>query len=161
MSMHFSFYSVAAQCLIGRTITENNWKVTGSRFFISKFIFFFSFFINFFFMREDVILGEWDLTTGQDCDYDSCSDPVQVIPIAEQIPHEHFYQDSKYIENDIALIRLARPVKFSYWIKPICLPVVSSLRDMEYGNDITFTLSGWGQVSLSFIMLTILLWLEF
>lgn len=69
------------------------------------------------------------------------------IPIAERIVHENYHQNSRDHENDIALLRLNQSVQFTKWIKPLCLPIVSSLRDKEYDDKNVLTIAGWGQVS--------------
>lgn len=71
-------------------------------------------------------LGESDLATAIDCegDYLDCADPAQDISIANITIHEGFkYNAFNVPENDIALIRLARSVRFSEFILPICLPL--------------------------------------
>lgn len=75
----------------------------------------------------NVRLGEWDTTTGKDCD-DSftnekvCNDPPVDIGIAEKIPHEGYKPNDQHNYNDIALLRLARPAPYTDFIRPICLP---------------------------------------
>lgn len=98
---------------------------------------------------KGVRLGEWDLTSDPDCEDDLCADPVVDIPLAELIVHEKYQPYSKDHENDIALLRLNRSVKFTKWIKPLCLPTTSNLRDKEYdGNNLlNYYVAGWGRVS--------------
>lgn len=96
------------------------------------------------FFRTGVRLGEWDITKDVDCEEDNCSDPVQDIPVAELIPHEGYEPNSKDQKNDVALIRLARAVQFTDWIKPICLPVASHLRERNF-DGVPLTVAGWGK----------------
>lgn len=49
------------------------------------------------------------------------------------------YVDSGFI-NDIALLRLEKPVTFSDYVRPICLPV------SEPRSGTTCTVTGWGQL---------------
>lgn len=89
-----------------------------------------------------------------DCDEDHCSDPPVNIQIAESIVHEGYQPYSKNREHDIALLRLSRPVNFTKWIKPLCLPTTSTLRGLDYGVETTFTVSGWGAVSIFSIVIS-------
>lgn len=97
---------------------------------------------TFRFLLKGVRLGEWNLSTNPDCDENNCADPYIDVPVAERIPHEGFSKR----ENDIALLRLARSVTFSNWIKPICLPVSPGTYNTNY-VDYHFTVAGWGRVS--------------
>lgn len=94
---------------------------------------------------QGVRLGEWDQSTDEDCEDNNCSLPVVDVPVAERIPHENYVPTSKAQENDIALLRLAQPVQFTDWVKPICLPVAPSTRNLNYDNY-PFTVAGWGKV---------------
>lgn len=98
------------------------------------------------FQIKGVTLGEWDLSTEVDCEQDHCSDPVLNVPVIERIVHKGYLPFSRSQENDIALLRLNQTVKFTSWIKPICLPNISTLRDIDYGSNYTLIASGWGQV---------------
>lgn len=101
---------------------------------------------NINFHSKGVRLGEWDLNSDPDCQDDLCADEVVDIPIAERIVHENYHPHSRDHENDIALLRLNQSVQFTKWIKPLCLPVVSSLRDKEYDDKNVLTIAGWGRV---------------
>lgn len=95
-----------------------------------------------------VRLGEWDTTTSRDCD-DSllneivCSDPSVDISIEEKIVHESYDANNKNQHNDIALLRLSRPVKYTNFIKPICLPVDIALKNKNL-SGMTMDVAGWG-----------------
>lgn len=65
-----------------------------------------------------VRLGEYDLSTDQDCFMGDCIDPPVNIAVEKLIPHENYAPTSKSQENDIALIRLSKPVKYT---SKICL----------------------------------------
>lgn len=67
-----------------------------------------------------VYLGEYDTSKPIDCYNGVCADELQVIKVAAFITHENF--TNKTYQNDIALLRLETPAKFSKWVKPICLP---------------------------------------
>lgn len=97
-----------------------------------------------------VRLGEWDTTTTNDCD-DSlvnekvCSDPVVDITVEEKIVHENYESNSKNQHNDIALLRLSRTVKYTDFIKPICLPLDNKLRNSDL-SGVELDVSGWGML---------------
>ncbi|XP_055301168.1 serine protease easter-like [Sitodiplosis mosellana] len=110
----------ASHCVNGRGVSQLGWVPTGVR------------------------LGEWDLSNDDDCDDGYCSEPVLDIPVVERIPHENYKSNSKTQENDIALLRLARSITFTDWIKPICLPISPGLTGKNYDNS-TFIVSGWGR----------------
>lgn len=76
-------------------------------------------------MLTSIRLGEWDTSTDHDCDdaYDNeiiCSDGHVDYGIEKTIIHPQYNPMSK--QNDIALIRLSKDVKFTKFITPICLP---------------------------------------
>lgn len=95
--------------------------------------------------KKGVRLGEWDQRTEQDCEEDNCADPVLDVPVVERISHEDYQPNSRAQENDIALLRLAYPVKFSDWVRPICLPLLPSVRNKNF-NNWPFIVAGWGKV---------------
>lgn len=55
--------------------------------------------------------------------------------------HEHEYFDIISFDNDIALIKLDRPVKFSSTVRPACLPDGSV---SDYAGSLTI-IAGWGR----------------
>lgn len=95
-----------------------------------------------------VRLGEWDTETNQDCD-DSyineqvCNNPPVDVSVEEKIVHENYEPNSKNQHNDIALLRLSKNVQYSDFIRPICLPVDSSLRNKDL-SGVTLDVAGWG-----------------
>lgn len=91
-----------------------------------------------------VRLGEWDTSTATDCNDDECAPPPLDIPVEQLIPHERYNPDSKQQENDVALVRLSQPVAFTEFIKPICLPLSTRLRQQQYDN-VGLTVAGWGR----------------
>lgn len=93
---------------------------------------------------SSVRLGEWDTGTENDCDEADCSDPPQDVAIERAITHEQYDPNSRGQYNDIALLRLVRPVAFTDWIKPVCLPTASELRDTSF-EGITLEVAGWGK----------------
>lgn len=100
-----------------------------------------------------VRLGEWDLTTAEDCDsYDAtdCAPLPLDVPVEEIIGHEEYDAQSKNQANDIALLRLAHAVQFNAFIEPICLPIEENARNKNY-DGIVLIGTGWGKsVTASF-----------
>lgn len=64
------------------------------------------------------------------------------MPVEEIIVHRDYKPNSKNQHNDIALIRLAKDIKFTYFIKPICLPINCMKSFATPGKK--HTVSGWG-----------------
>jgi len=95
-----------------------------------------------------VRLGEWNLETEQDCDTSGvgsdCADPVQDIPIERKIPHPQYEPAGEQQYNDLALLRLARPAKLSYFVRPICLPSDPVLNNIDIVGE-KFQVAGWGK----------------
>lgn len=100
---------------------------------------------DFFNFSSSVRLGEHDITKDIDCEYDDelCADPVQDIPVTECFVHESYLPESDTQEFDIALLRLERPVKYSNYIRPICLPFAEGLRTANL-DGVPLTAAGWG-----------------
>lgn len=71
---------------------------------------------------------------------------TEVIEVVKIVPHPKY---SMKIFNDIAIMKLARPVKFGPWVQPACLPSAGE----KVPDGATALLSGWGRKdgnSLSF-----------
>ncbi|KAF2896513.1 hypothetical protein ILUMI_09662 [Ignelater luminosus] len=93
-----------------------------------------------------VRVGEHTINTDPDCEDGFrnryCADPVQDVDVAEVIPHPEF--DSKTLENDIGLIRVAHLLNTTaYSVQPICLPTTAALRNRNFGNT-SVEVTGWG-----------------
>ncbi|XP_031619833.1 serine protease easter-like [Contarinia nasturtii] len=110
----------ASHCVNGKDLQLLKWTLSGVR------------------------LGEWDQRTERDCDDGNCSDPVQDIEVVERIPHKNYNSNSKAQENDIALLRLARPVSFTDWVKPICLPIGNDIANKNF-DGLPLIVAGWGK----------------
>lgn len=89
-----------------------------------------------------VRFGEWDLKSEEDCNDDNlCTDKPVDVDVGSHVVHEDY--DSKNLHNDIALIKLAKPVNFTEFISPICLPLTADLQNQaDEGKQ--FTVIGWG-----------------
>lgn len=120
MLIHKNYVLTASHCVNGKDLTQLKWQLAAVR------------------------LGEWDTATDRDCEDDYCADPVLDIPVTELIPHESYVPASKTQENDIALLRLARSVAFSDFVRPICLPFAQNLRNQNY-NGLPLEVAGWGK----------------
>lgn len=68
----------------------------------------------------------------------------QTIQVAEMVLHEHYVANTT--DNDIALLRLAEPIRFSPYAVPACLPR-RSLAEQELWAVHLHTVSGWGRRS--------------
>ncbi|XP_017890039.2 uncharacterized protein LOC108630945 [Ceratina calcarata] len=92
---------------------------------------------------ESVRLGEYDTSSDRDCIQDGedsviCADDPVTIGIEEQITHENYRPTARDQRYDIALLRLARDVVFTNYIKPICLPPSSVIGKKVF-------VAGWGK----------------
>lgn len=67
---------------------------------------------------------------------------VQEFPVASLKPHPQFQRHGFY--NDIGIVRLAKPVSFSDYIQPVCLPSGRSSRGMV---GTMATVVGWGAMN--------------
>lgn len=89
-----------------------------------------------------VRLGEWDIESEVDCDGNICSDKPIDFDIDIYMRHERYY-DLEQTHNDIALLKLPRPVSYTEFISPVCLPLSEDLQDqLKIGR--IFTVIGWG-----------------
>lgn len=61
-----------------------------------------------------------------------CNDPALDYEIEQRIPHPQYDPYGTNQHNDIALLRLKYQVKYTDFIKPICLPVETALRSNDF-----------------------------
>lgn len=94
-------------------------------------------------IRVGVRLGEYDITKDVDCIGYYCADPVLLMGVDEKIPHELYNERSKNRENDIGLVRMSGEVRYSDYIKPICLP--SSVNSRGAIPNEKLVSAGWGR----------------
>lgn len=80
-----------------------------------------------------VRLGENDLT--------KTSETTQIFSVVDRIPHPEYSPASKY--NDIALLKLNKPVELSEAVLPICLSTAES--DIQEKLIAT----GWGKTEVN------------
>jgi len=98
---------------------------------------------------SSVRLGEYDVESDEDCvtrkfSDPECADPVVDVPVDELIPHEQYNPNDANQFHDIALIRLARKVKYTDFIKPICIATSFDDLSKQY-TDKTLFVAGWGK----------------
>ncbi|XP_055636344.1 CLIP domain-containing serine protease B4-like [Toxorhynchites rutilus septentrionalis] len=94
-----------------------------------------------------VRLGDYDSESDEECsahDPNDCVNSVQDILVASVYVHEDYFQENGADYNDIALIRLVKPVNYTEYIQPICLPTTAELRNMNV-DGLQMTVAGWGQ----------------
>uniref|UniRef100_A0A6E8VFP8 Peptidase S1 domain-containing protein n=3 Tax=Anopheles coluzzii TaxID=1518534 RepID=A0A6E8VFP8_ANOCL len=77
-------------------------------------------------------LGEWDLSTSEDCDHSRCNDAPIDVAVDKITVHEDYKSPSRNHRNDIALIRLDRQMHYTETVAPICLPQNGSLQTQRY-----------------------------
>ncbi|XP_031619952.1 uncharacterized protein LOC116338681 [Contarinia nasturtii] len=120
--IHKDYVVTAAHCIRGSSLIKNRFKLTSIR------------------------LGEHNLQSEKDCAEISneCADPVKDVLVAEEIVHENYASESSQQAHDIALIRLAESIHFTDWIRPICLPFASYLRNKNF-DDSTVVVVGFGK----------------
>ncbi|XP_032521526.2 CLIP domain-containing serine protease HP8 [Danaus plexippus] len=94
-----------------------------------------------------VRIGEFDIRYKTDCQGEEpnfvCESHLQDIRVEKVILHES-YTGLPAPSNDIALLRLSKPINLSYKnALPICLPVTEDLQNVELGGRVG-TVAGWG-----------------
>ncbi|KAJ2943994.1 hypothetical protein O0L34_g8318 [Tuta absoluta] len=95
-----------------------------------------------------VILGEYNSTNeGRDCvraqdGVVKCTDGALSVGIQRSRVHPEYLFDGRRNLNDVAIIRLMKPVEYTKYIRPICLP--TSDISLAPPADLSFTTAGWG-----------------
>ncbi|EDW91225.2 CLIP domain-containing serine protease B15 [Drosophila yakuba] len=90
---------------------------------------------------KQVVLGEYN----RNCTTADCVSSRQVIDVDSRFIHDEFNMTSVDKKYDIGLIRLARKVLITDYVRPICLSV-----DRRVGHKARyFTATGWGITDLS------------
>ncbi|CAG7722418.1 unnamed protein product [Allacma fusca] len=83
-----------------------------------------------------IIVGDLNLNMTTEADHEE-------LEIHSVLFHSHF--DPYYLQNDIAVIRVRRPIQFRRGVQPVCLPEEGN----SYANREAW-ISGWGAVSAPF-----------
>lgn len=95
-----------------------------------------------------VRLGEWDIDKERDCDGEGddemCTDAPVDVDIEKIILHENYDPQDTSSHNDIALIRLARDVRVTSFVSPVCLPITDNLRTRDIVGTKAYA-AGWGR----------------
>lgn len=66
------------------------------------------------------------------------------IRVVEQIVHEKYSPAGKSQQNDIALLRLSQPAPYTDFIRPICLPISTQVRNKDLDN-VPLVVAGFGR----------------
>nr|AAO01000.1 CG12133-PA [Drosophila erecta] len=101
------------------------------------------------FTEIGVRLGEHNLETNPDCIWllkKKCAKPHVDIDVSLAIVHKQYHTRDGRHYNDIALLRLARPVIYTAGIKPICIRPDFEIARSSFENH-TLEIAGWGDSS--------------
>ncbi|XP_050665142.1 phenoloxidase-activating enzyme 1-like [Leptidea sinapis] len=86
-------------------------------------------------------LGEYDTRTEIDCLGQDCADAAVEVPVQAAYPHSGFSDKNVNRKDDIALVRLAKRVRYTSFIKPICL----AERRLRLTTGSSVYVAGWGK----------------
>ncbi|KAJ8958744.1 hypothetical protein NQ318_016472 [Aromia moschata] len=117
----------AAHCVKGKDLPRS-WKLANSG------------------LRE-CTSGEYNTLNDTDCETiftTECSDPPVNVPVEERIAHEQYQPEDLNQYHDLAILRLSRDVKFTKYIKPICLQQSTQERSKQYTGK-NLVVAGWGK----------------
>ncbi|XP_043502849.1 venom protease-like isoform X2 [Polistes fuscatus] len=95
-----------------------------------------------------VTIGEFNTETDPDCNSLFCGHKVKHYNISYIIKHPNYCADN--FENNIALIRLERPIRFEVTAQPVCLLP----KEIYIRTGSNTVLIGWGRLSNQKDMLT-------
>lgn len=95
---------------------------------------------------SELRIGEWNLVTDPDCTTNlfgrlQCAPPVAIRKPAKITIHPD-YNTNRRFNNDVAVIRLDRPVDLHSYVRPICIP--DSFTNNGEGYSVPYA-TGWGQ----------------
>lgn len=100
---------------------------------------------TFFRFRDSVRLGEYNTETNPDCiqEFDGldCADEPLNMQIEKIIIHPNYNASGWNKYDDIALIKVAKPIQYTDFVQPICLP--PNNYQIETNNRLF--ISGWGK----------------
>ncbi|KAH8283697.1 hypothetical protein KR018_012533 [Drosophila ironensis] len=92
-------------------------------------------------IQYTVRVGEYDTRSDIDCNESFCMPPFEDYNIIYAVKHKNFTPHT--LSNDIALLKVDRPIRFGANIQPICLPL-----NAGYVPDIRrYTAFGWGKTA--------------
>jgi hypothetical protein len=72
-----------------------------------------------------------------------CNEPYVEVPVSQIIVHEQYNADAKNQPHDIALLKLQNAVRYTDYIKPICLPE-PTLRSIDWTGH-NLEVAGFGK----------------
>ncbi|XP_023941049.2 CLIP domain-containing serine protease B4 [Bicyclus anynana] len=90
-----------------------------------------------------VSLGDWNIDSPEECYGGVCPDPPVEIEIESIVKHPA-YKAPNYTFGDIAILKLKRPVTFTDFIQPICLPTTEYIKMQDYTHNSVYWTAGWG-----------------
>ncbi|XP_036151132.1 CLIP domain-containing serine protease 2 [Monomorium pharaonis] len=90
-------------------------------------------------------LGDHNILTDPDCEQGYCAEPVQDYLPESIIAHEDY--NKPLYKNDIAIIRLNKPVIYNEHVRPICMMSGEFLRKNFVGE--IAEVAGWGIYDIS------------
>lgn len=96
--------------------------------------------------RSFVRLGDWDTSLDIDCVGDICADRPVDIPVFRTFTRYESLDDRPTVDN-IGIMRLARSVRYTKWISPICLPQADYLYKNHNYVGANFVISGWNHLT--------------
>nr|XP_021182950.2 phenoloxidase-activating enzyme [Helicoverpa armigera] len=88
------------------------------------------------FTRLVARLGEYDLTSQEDCVNGVCADPIVRLEVEDAIVHPGY--DGK--NHDLAVLKLAEDAPYTDFIRPVCLP------SGDLPSNTVFAATGWGEI---------------
>ncbi|CAG9822462.1 unnamed protein product [Phaedon cochleariae] len=93
----------------------------------------------------NVRLGEHNTDTDIDCEGPRyCNERPVDVAVESTVFHDGYDRNNDNRYNDIALVRLSRPVQYSNFIRPICLPEPNEVANV--GENVI--VAGWGATEL-------------
>ena len=101
--------------------------------------------IFFVFCYRDLTANNWVVFAGAHdlMAFESSRSPYAVVSV---ILHQSF--DINTFDNDIALLKLARPIRWSRYVRPVCLPPPN----FEFKAGTRCNILGWGMASKHYIV---------
>ncbi|PZC75017.1 hypothetical protein B5X24_HaOG206842 [Helicoverpa armigera] len=91
-------------------------------------------------------VGEHDTRTDPDCELTVCAPAVQDRSIKNITSHPLFNKPA--FHNDMAIIKLEKPVTLNDYVTPICLPrTPEQLANLRVGD--LMTVAGWGKTNMT------------
>ncbi|CAG9789263.1 unnamed protein product [Diatraea saccharalis] len=97
---------------------------------------------------KEVRLGDWNTETETDCQGRVCSDPVVDVSVS-QVKIFPEYRKSDLFKGDVALLRLQKPIYYSDFVRPICLPITDDTIRQDNSSESVYWTAGWGKTEKS------------